>query len=257
MTGRRPKLFINGESVSDICKRRGLSYSAVASRVRRGWTAEDALSGTHGGLPKRTENLNGLKFGKLTVLEFSHTSNHGAMWKCKCDCGNEIITRASNLKSGKSKSCGCKRANGEGYKWHTTHGMSGTKLYGVYLSMKNRCCRPATERYKSYGARGIRICDEWMQDAGAFIKWAMENGYREGLQIDRIDVNGNYAPENCRFITPIENAQNKCNTLRLLGGMTVSDFSRTFSLPYERCRKLYKAGNVSKESLLAAAGGAV
>lgn len=88
------------------------------------------------------------------------------------------------------------------------------KLYEVWLTMKGRCENPNRPKYKDYGARGIKVCEEW-HDAEVFCKWALENGYKEGLQIDRIDVNGNYEPSNCRWVTPKENSRNRRNTVLL------------------------------------------
>ena len=99
---------------------------------------------------------------------------------------------------------------------HRTHGYSCDypKLYGIWCSMKSRCENKNREKYKDYGARGINVCDEW-QDAEKFCKWSLENGYKEGLQIDRIDVNGNYEPSNCRWVTPKVNSRNRRNTVFL------------------------------------------
>ena len=99
---------------------------------------------------------------------------------------------------------------------HRTHGYSCDypKLYGIWCSMKSRCENKNREKYKDYGARGINVCDEW-QDAEKFCKWSLENGYKEGLQIDRIDVNGNYEPSNCRWVNPKVNSRNRRNTVFL------------------------------------------
>lgn len=99
---------------------------------------------------------------------------------------------------------------------HRTHGYCTDypKLYMVWITMKNRCENPNRAKYKDYGARGIKVCDEW-HNAEAFCKWALENGYKEGLQIDRIDNNGNYEPSNCRWVTPKENSRNRRNSVSL------------------------------------------
>lgn len=104
----------------------------------------------------------------------------------------------------------------------TTHGLTNTSIYSVWCSMKQRCYNPNRKKYKDYGQRGIEICDEW-QDAAVFAEWALSNGYRAGLQIDRIDNDGNYEPSNCRFVTPKENSRNRRNTkLLTINGETKS-----------------------------------
>ena len=99
---------------------------------------------------------------------------------------------------------------------HFTHGFSKSepRIYGLWLTMKSRCENPNREKYKDYGARGITVCEEW-QNAGNFVKWALSNGYKQGLQIDRIDNNKGYSPDNCRFVTPKENTLNRRNSIRL------------------------------------------
>lgn len=99
---------------------------------------------------------------------------------------------------------------------HRTHGFSSDcpNLYNVWQTMKNRCRNPKREKYKDYGARGIKVCEEW-QDAKNFCEWALQSGYADGMQIDRIDVNGNYEPSNCRWVTPKVNSRNRRNTVYL------------------------------------------
>ena len=155
--------------------------------------------------------LTGLRFGRLTVLEHSDSTKNGnAKWLCRCDCGKEVIARADCLKSGKTKSCGCWRKE-----MFTTHGMTDTPVYHSWMGMIQRCYNPKTKAYKDYGGRGITVCDEWLHDSKAFCDWAMANGYQEGLSIDRIDVNGNYEPSNCRWATAKQQANNKRNSKKV------------------------------------------
>lgn len=126
-------------------------------------------------------------------------------WLCECECGNYVIVPGRNLREGKTKSCGCLRRDLAKTR-ATKHGLCGEKLYNIYAQMKRRCNKPSCKDYKWYGGKGIKICDEW-KEAQAFYIWAVNNGYRDGLSIDRIDSNKNYSPDNCRWITISENAQ--------------------------------------------------
>lgn len=151
------------------------------------------------------EDLTGRKFDRLTVVEFSgKTKQRKIQWKCLCECGNETIVTADRLRSGGTKSCGCLRKE----KFHhTTHGKRNTRIYRIWRNMLNRCgCKSHTE-YHRYGERGITVCDEW-KDFVIFYNWAMSHGYRDDLSIDRIDVNGNYCPENCHWATTKEQTRN-------------------------------------------------
>lgn len=185
------------------------------------------------------EDLTGKKFGRLTVIKFAHSKNRKSYWVCKCDCGNETITRSDSLKEGKVKSCSC--LNHE--HGRPTHGMSSTKIYHVWASMKNRCKNPNDRNYHHYGGRGIMYCDEW-EKFEPFYKWAYENGYKEGLSIDRVDVNGNYEPDNCIWITMEEQQNNKRDNVLITyrnKTQNIMQWSKelnvTFNLLYGRLHK--------------------
>lgn len=160
-------------------------------------------------------NLIGKKFNRLTVIERVQNANdNSTQWLCQCDCGNQIVVRGKLLRLGFTKSCGClrkettKRTNKE---YKVIHKGTGTRLYRIWKGMKNRCLNSSIKDYIHYGGRGIKVCDEWLNNFIIFKDWAMRNGYTDELTIDRIDVNGNYEPSNCRWITDKEQKRNKRN----------------------------------------------
>lgn len=166
----------------------------------------------------KVKNLIGQRYGRLTVIEqhgFTEKNKYGcrqAIWYCKCDCGNYCEMASGTLtRKRNNHSCGClarehllDMANG-----NITHRMTGTRLYGCYKGMISRCYRKKDIHYNAYGGRGIVVCDEWKNDAKAFIDWAITNGYSDDLTIERINVNGNYEPSNCTWIPMSEQYKNK------------------------------------------------
>lgn len=137
------------------------------------------------------------------------------IWACRCECGTEFEARSDQIISGHTKSCGCLSVENKSktcIERNTTHGMSWKHpLYGRWTRMHRRCKDPKSKSYPDYGGRGIRVCDEW-HSYKHFYEWAMNNGFDEKLEIDRIDNNGDYKPDNCRFVPRIVNARNKRNT---------------------------------------------
>jgi hypothetical protein len=204
---------------------------------------------------QRTRNLKNLRFGKLIVVEFAGYKNKRAEWLCKCDCGNDICVPAHRLISGNTKSCGCYMRESV-IKRKTTHGGSKRKqkerLYNIWNGMKNRCFNEKDKNYKNYGARGIKVCDEWQNDYVSFRKWAIENGYKSKLSIDRINNNGNYCPENCRWATKIvQNNNTRQNHYIEYNGerKTVSEWARFYGLTRECLKNRIQKGWETERAL--------
>lgn len=150
------------------------------------------------------EDLSGRRFGKLVAIKRDKNRGKRTIWMCKCDCGKTAFVEAHGLKGGTTRSCGCLKYESKNEK----HGKTKTRLYSIWSKMKDRCTRKNNPAYKWYGGRGIVICKDWINDFMSFYNWAMENGYNDNLSIDRIDVNGNYEPSNCRWILLEEQALN-------------------------------------------------
>ena len=154
-------------------------------------------------------DLTGKRFGRLVVIE-RHPMNskqNKPRWVCICDCGNTTIVGGCELRSGNTSSCGCKQRCPTNYR----HGYAGTKIYQCYYNMLDRCYNPKNSHYKYYGERGITVCEDWLNDFNAFHSCVSKLRHygEKGYSIDRINVNGNYEPENIRWATVIEQAKNK------------------------------------------------
>ena len=154
-------------------------------------------------------DITGRRFGRLLVIERAENKHQLTYWRCRCDCGNIVEIYSPYLRNGIQKSCGCARHTPAS---HTTHNGKGSRLYRIWSGIKQRCYNRKCNSFYLYGERGITMCEEWKNDFVAFRDWAMNNEYAEHLTIDRIDVNGNYEPRNCRWATWAEQSRNKRNS---------------------------------------------
>lgn len=161
------------------------------------------------------KDLTGQKFGLLEVIQKStKRSGTNPMWECLCACGNHTVVIQENLLNGHTRSCGCMRFDIGSQS--LTHGLSNTRLYHIWRGMIARCKYPSQDSYHLYGGRGISVCEEWRNNFVSFYNWAIDNGYDPEAPfgkctIDRIDVNGNYEPTNCRWVDMGIQAKNKRN----------------------------------------------
>lgn len=202
----------------------------------------------------KLDDLTGRKFGRLVVICRAANIGRKTAWLCKCDCGNTKVSTMSNLKSGHVTSCGCA--------WkdivpplnkdlNTRHAESGTQLYRAWTNMRYRCNTPTCQCYKNYGGRGITICKEW-GEYESFRDWALNNGFMEGLSIDRIDVDGNYEPSNCRWVSDKTQQNNKRNNVTLtFGGQThtLQEWSEMTGINWTTLKRRINAGWNTEDTL--------
>lgn len=228
----------------------GNTTIAYASSLRCGGTVSCGCKnhekgpGLHG-----FKDLMGMRFGRLTVIERADDYVQGSgrrrvRWRCKCDCGNETIVTADSLTGGHTISCGCYHME-RITESNSTHHESNTPLYAVWNGMKSRCYNPNSTFYNYYGGRGICICDDWKNSYVKFRDWALENGYDSGLSIDRINVDGNYCPENCRWIDCVAQANNRrSNRIFTFNGEThnLKEWSNILGINYKKLHRRISSG---------------
>ena len=210
-------------------------------------------------------DLRGQTSGKLTVLRENGRDKHNnVLWLCRCECGNEVTVRGSDLKSERTTSCGCYRRE-RAAETNTTHGMSKTRLFSIWTSMLTRVgvykCADEKEK-RAYQDRGITVCDEWLVFEN-FRDWALSHGYSDDLEIDRIDNDKGYCPDNCRWVSKRENMNNRRNTIRLEDGTPLAVFCSRVGIQtcengkqtkqYARILKAYRKHHKAHPELVEAA----
>lgn len=185
----------------------------------------------------------GDKFNRLTVIERSHSNKRGeVVWKCQCDCGKITYVPSYALVHGDTKSCGCLVLD-RIREVCVKHGYTKTKLQYAHSNMMTRCYNPKYKYFHAYGGRGIKVCNEWQGEDGTtnFISWALANGYDESLTLDRIDVDGDYSPSNCRWVTMKQQQNNRTNNARYeYNGevKTMAEWAESLGVKYERLQYL-------------------
>lgn len=212
----------------------GKIYYSCSSELKRGRKSC--------GCETKLIDLTGQKFGRLLVIGKTETKNKITYWHCVCECGKEKDVSSMALRDGRVVSCGCFSAERIG-NLSRTHGKSDTRLYDIWSGIKQRCYNSNRKSYSDYGKRGILMCDEWKNDFMIFYKWALENGYTENMSIDRIDVNGNYEPSNCRWVTDEEQRLNKRNTIyvEVFGEKkTLFSLCQLLGIDYKKAHSRYK-----------------
>lgn len=184
-------------------------------------------------------DLTGHIFGRLTVISAAPNRGKLTYWNCVCSCGNFSTVQTTNLTSGKVQSCGCLMRD-IARERHLTHGLSDTRLFHIWASMRGRCTNKNDQAFKYYGGRGITVCDEW-QKFETFREWALANGYRDDLTIDRINSDGNYCPNNCRWvIQSIQSKNRRC--VVTYKGKTIPDFCAEHNLKKSTVYSRLKSG---------------
>ena len=210
-------------------------------------------------------DMTGRVIGRLLVIEECGRNARGeVLWRCRCECGNEVIVRGSDLRNEHTTSCGCYRRECA-VEANTTHGMCKTHLYSVWKDMLQRAgvYKGASEETKrTYQDRGITVCDEWLVFEN-FRDWALSHGYSDDLEIDRIDNDKGYCPENCRWVSRRENVNNRRNTIHLEDGTPLAMFCSKVGIQtrengketsqYARIRDAYRERHKAHPELIEAA----
>lgn len=199
----------------------------------------------------KVHDLTGQRFGRLTVIGIHDTNTRKTFWVCQCDCGGIKIARSDSLLRGSIRSCGCMKREQDKNNLVSPSMIKAkeagfnrghTRLYTIWQGIRKRCNDMHSPSYYRYGGRGISVCEEWDKDYLSFHNWAIENGYNENLTIDRIDNDGNYCPENCRWATATEQARNRSSNIKITIGnatKTLTEWCNIFELDYANVNSRY------------------
>ena len=196
----------------------------------------------------RIKDITNQRFGNLTALKYvGSNKDKKAMWECKCDCGNTYVTTGKSLRLNLTTSCGCmkiQRAIQLGKK-NKTHGKTKTRLYNIWHGMKKRCRTESDTNFKYYGGKGISVCDEWVNSFESFEDWSIKNGYSENLTLDRINPEGNYEPDNCRWADWVTQGNNRSNNVFIMfegEEMTKAEAARKIGISSQLLQYRYDRG---------------
>jgi hypothetical protein len=194
----------------------------------------------------------GKRFGRLVTISINHNKKSkkcGVNYKCLCDCGNYTDVFLMHLNAGATKSCGC-LAREVAKKLNTTHGMTGTRIHRIWQGLKDRTLNPKSKNAEGYSKREIKVCEEWKNNFMSFYTWSMENGYNSALSIDRIDNDGDYCPENCRWATALEQQNNTrhCISVKVNNMLfkSLADVARFYNMDYRKICKSNARGTLEK-----------
>lgn len=230
-----------------------VDYETLRSRLKRKEDVEKSITTPlMKTQPGKTVNI-GDKINKLTILEFKNVFRYGqniTFAKCRCECGIIITRKLASIVTNKTKSCGCLQTEVQrnlAIKRNFKHGKSdhSYRLYRIWCGMRSRCYKEYTKGFKYWGGKGIKICQEW-HDFTIFEKWAIENGYEDNLTIERIEINKDYCPENCKWITIEEQQINKSTNTFITAWdetKTLSEWGRDERCKVKAARIKYRIDN--------------
>ena len=196
----------------------------------------------------RMKDITGRRYGRLVVIEFEYKYKNQSFWLCQCDCGKLIVTRINALNMGRTTSCGCykfEKASESAKARNFKHGLTSEtnvecrELFHTWNNMRQRCSNSNRPDYRWYGGKRVKVCPEWSENFKSFYDWACENGWESGLTLDRIDPNGDYCPENCRWTTwqVQQNNTTRNHMVEYQGkSQSLADWCRELNLPYRTIR---------------------
>lgn len=197
---------------------------------------------------KKQTDITNKKFGRLTAIKYAYNKGKRVYWLFRCDCGTEKVILKTNVVCRKIRSCGCLHKELLS-KRTKTHGGSNTPLYSIFKQMKLRCYNKKEKTYKYIGARGIKVCSEWLDDFEKFRDWALLNGYKKGLVLNRIDMLGDYSPKNCRFVDRATLNKNRSTAIKYWYDgkfIPICYIAEKLGISYATCNSWFKNGKLQK-----------